>query len=117
MTAQRPLLDFAEDLSFRVDSFSVPDAARGEFDAAMRRNLVFIQELAGFRGHVVLDKSGGPTAFNVVTIAAWQSRSAHEAAGEAVRAHYERTRFDLAAALARWGVVAELGNFAPRSLP
>jgi hypothetical protein len=46
-------VDFANhpNLRFRIDSFSVPAAARGEFDATMKRNLVFIEKLPGFHGH------------------------------------------------------------------
>jgi heme-degrading monooxygenase HmoA len=100
---------------FRLDSFSVPEAARGEFEAAMRRNLAFIETLPGFRGHVVLEKVGGPAAFNVVTIATWESAEALDAAGVRVRAYYESIGFDLVGALARWGVRAELGNFHARA--
>jgi heme-degrading monooxygenase HmoA len=104
-------------LCFRVDSFFVPDAARAEFEAQMRRNLAFIQTLAGFRGHVVFEKTGGPTTFNIVTIAVWESSEAVEKAGTEVRAHYQKVGFDMPAMLARWGVKAELGNFhAPRQM-
>jgi hypothetical protein len=117
MTETHSLFEDAEGLSLRVDSFAVPEAARPEFDTAMRRNLAFLQQLPGFRGHLVLDKTGGPTHFNVVTVAAWESRAAHEAAAREVRAYYEKIGFDPAAALARWGATAELGDFARRSLP
>ncbi len=104
-------------LQFRIDSFSVPDAARAEFEAAMRRNMEFIKTLPGFLGHVAFEKTGGPTTFNVVTIAVWESREALEKAGEEVRAYYRRVGFDMPAMLARWGVKAELGNFnAPRRM-
>jgi hypothetical protein len=35
------------ELQFRIDNFSVPAAARAEFEAAMQRNLAFIQPLPG----------------------------------------------------------------------
>jgi len=41
------------DLQFRIDAFSVPTAARAEFDASLHRNLAFIETLQGFQGHVV----------------------------------------------------------------
>jgi heme-degrading monooxygenase HmoA len=102
---------------FRIDSFFVPDAARAEFEAQMRQNLAFIETLAGFRGHVVFEKTSGPGAFNLVTLAVWDSSDAIEKAGLAVRAHYQKVGFDMPALLARWGAKAELGNFhAPHAL-
>jgi len=104
-------------LHFRIDNFTVPDGAREEFEDAMRRNLTFLQGLPGFRGHVVFEKTGGPTTFNLVTIAVWESKEALDKAGEQVRAHYKTIGFDPPAMLARWGARAELGNFnAPRGM-
>jgi hypothetical protein len=102
-------------LRFRIDSFSVPAAARRELDAAMRRNLAFIEKLPGFHGHYVFEKTSGPTTFDVVTIAVWENDEALEKAGAEVRAYYQKIGFDPGEAIARWGVKAELGNF--RALP
>ena len=110
-TTRQPLIESAASLAFRVDSFSMPDAAREEFEAAMRRNMAFIETLPGFRGHVVLEKTSGPTTFNVVTIAAWESREALEKAAVKVRAYYQKIGFDRSAMLARWGARLELGTF------
>lgn len=98
-------------LRFRIDGFSVPEAAREEFDAAMRRNLAFIRTLPGFREHLVFEKSGGSTTLNVVTIAVWESQEAIDRAGVHVREHYRAIGFDMPAALARWSVRAELGTY------
>ena len=104
-------IDNNPNLHFRIDGFSVPDAAREEFEQAMRRNLAFIETLPGFLGHVAFEKTGGPTTLNVVTIAVWEDKEAVDKAGEQVRAYYGRIGFDMPAMLARWGVKAELGNF------
>lgn len=99
------------DLQFRIDNFSVPDASRREFEQAMHRNLAFIRALPGFLGHVAFEKTGGPTTFNVTTIAVWESKAAVDRAAEEVRAYYRRIGFDPPAMMARWGVRAELGYF------
>ena len=105
-------------LQFRIDSFSVPDAAREELVTAMRRNAAFLETLPGFRGHVVFEKTSGPTTFNVITIAMWESSEALDGAVTQVRAYYQKIGFDVPAMLARWGVKAELGHFhAPRDQP
>jgi hypothetical protein len=110
-------LDKNPNLYFRIDNFSVPDAAREEFEAAMRRNMTFIKTLPGFLGHVAFERRGGPTAFNIATIAVWENKEALESASVQVRAYYQKIGFDTASALARWGVKAEIGTFsAPRQL-
>jgi len=101
-------------LYFRIDSFSVPDAAREEFDGAMRRNMAFIKTLPGFLGHVVFAKAGGPTSFNVATMAAWENKEAFDKASVEVGAYYQKIGFDRASALARWGVKSEIGTFTAR---
>ena len=98
-------------LNFRIDSFSVPDASREEFEQAMRRSLAFIGTLPGLLGQVAFEKASGPTTFNVVTMAVWESKEAVEKAAEEVRAYYGRIGFDVPATLARLGVKAELGYF------
>jgi quinol monooxygenase YgiN len=104
-------LDNNPNLYFRIDNFSVPDAAREEFEAAMRRNMTFIRTLPGFLGHMVFEKSGGPTAFNITTIAVWKNKQALEKASVQVGEYYRRIGFDTSSALARWGVKAEIGTF------
>src|ERR1700745_2268266 len=69
-------------LQFRIDAFTIPAASRAEFEAAMRRNLAFLETLPGFLNHMVFEKTSGPTTFNLVTIAVWESAEAIAAAGE-----------------------------------
>ncbi|MGZ3419286.1 MAG: antibiotic biosynthesis monooxygenase family protein [Polyangiales bacterium] len=110
-------LDREPNLRFRIDSFLVPEAARAEFVATMKRNLAFIEKQPGFRGHVVFEKTSGPGTFDIVTIAMWESAEAIEQAGVRVRAYYQEIGFDMPATLARWQVRAELANFhAPLAL-
>jgi heme-degrading monooxygenase HmoA len=117
MTALTIDLDNHSNRTFRIDAFAVPDAARAEFEAAMRRNLAFLNTVPGFLGHMVFEKDGGPSTFNIVTIAVWENGDAQENAGAQVRAYYQSIGFDLPAELSRWGVRAELGNYsAPRTL-
>jgi heme-degrading monooxygenase HmoA len=98
-------------LQFRIDAFTVPAASRPDFETAMHRNLAFLETIHGFRGHVVFEKTAGPSAFDVVTIAVWESPEAVAAAGEKVRAYYQSIGFDMPAMLARWGVTAALGFY------
>ncbi|MDB4955806.1 MAG: hypothetical protein JWO36_3375 [Myxococcales bacterium] len=99
------------DLQFRIDAFSVPAPARAEFERAMDRNLAFIKTLHGFMSHAVFEKASGPTTFDIITIAVWESPEAIAAAGEKVRAYYQSIGFDLPGQLARLGITASLGNY------
>jgi heme-degrading monooxygenase HmoA len=102
---------------YRIDNFTVPADAREAFEAAMRRNVAFLETLPGFLGHVAFVKTGGPGAFDVATIAAWESAAALERAVAAVRAHYAEIGFDMRTALEQWGAAAQCGNFrAPAEL-
>ncbi len=96
---------------YRIDTFTVPDAARAELEATMRRNMAFVCTLPGFLGHAAYEKRAGPARFDLVTVAAWESAAALERAGAAVRAHYQAIGLDLPATLARWGVTMERGDF------
>lgn len=77
----------------------------------------FLRTLPGFRGHAVYVKSARPSRFDVVTVATWESQAAVDHAVGQVRAHHGRIGFDPAAAMARWGVKAELGFFRPAPGP
>jgi quinol monooxygenase YgiN len=100
------------ELRYRIDTFTVPEPARAELEATMRRNMDFIRTLPGFLGHVAFEKRTGPGRFDLVTVAAWESAEAMERASVAVRAHYQTIGLDLPALLTRWGVTMERGDFA-----
>ena len=98
-------------LQFRIDSFDVPGESREEFVEAMQRNLAFISGLGGFLGHVVFEKTDGPTSYNIATMAVWESADAVEAAGGQVRDYYRRIGFDVQETLTRLGIKASIGNY------
>ena len=98
---------------YRIDAFQVPEASRAQFEQAVRRSERFIRTLPGCLGHAVLAKAAGPGRFDLVTVATWESQEAIDRAGERVRAWYREIGFDPAAAMAGWGVKAEMGYFLP----
>jgi Antibiotic biosynthesis monooxygenase len=107
------ILDFDEHPAarFRIDNFSVPTAARADFEAAMRRNLAFIETLPGFLWHLAFEKTAGPSNFDIVTVAVWESQEAIEKAIVAVRQYYARIGFDPGEAIKQWGAAAEIGQY------
>jgi len=99
------------DLRFRIDAFSVPSASRAEFEGLMRRNLKFLETLPGFMSHMVFEKTDGPTAFNIVTVAVWESPDAIAGASARVQAFYRSIGFEMPAVLGRLGVTASFGYY------
>lgn len=111
MTTKQPLIASAENMIFRVDSLFLPESARGDFEAGVRRNIDFISGLPGYRGHMVFEKTGGPGVFNLMTITAWASREEHERAAAAVTQYYDSIGFDRRATLSKWGGKSEVAEF------
>jgi len=98
-------------LAFRIDAFSVPAASRSEFELLMHQNLAFLQTLPGFIQHTVFEKTDGPSQFEIVTLAVWESAEVIAAARDKVRAYYQSIGFDLPAVLARLQITASLGYY------
>jgi hypothetical protein len=114
---ETPMLDAPSagnpNFRYRIDAFQVPEGSRAEFEEAMNRSMRFLLTLPGCRGHAVFVKAAGPTRFDVITVATWESQEAIDRAGDRVRAYYRELGFDPAASMARWGVKAEIGYFSP----
>lgn len=87
---------------YLVDMFTVPAASRADFEEATLRNRAFIRTLPGFRGDLIVVRTQGD-AFDIATVAAWESAEAIASAKEAVGAYYREIGFDPVASLARWG--------------
>jgi hypothetical protein len=83
MESQDTVIDVARNPGgvYLIDTFTVPAAARPEFEAAMRRNRAFIR-----------------------TLAAWESAAAIERAKAQVTTYYESIGFDMQSAIQSWGV-------------
>lgn len=73
---------------FRIDAFFVPErrvlSSRKQCDATCRSS----KQLLGSWG-TVSSRRQGPSTFNVVTLAKWESREALKISGAKVRAYYQ----------------------------
>ena len=59
----------------------------------------------------ILEQTGGPDEFNVVTIAIWDSAEAIEAARKVVMARHEAMGFNPEEMFARLGIKADLTTY------
>jgi hypothetical protein len=99
----------------RVDKFKVPGAARDEFLASVDRVHEILRQQPGLVDEVVLEQTGGPGSYNIVTIAVWESAEAIGAARKAVAQRYAEIGFKPAAPMARPGIDAGIADYAPVS--
>jgi hypothetical protein len=104
-------VDADSDLQLRLDSFHVPAEARPEFVAGVQRSVSFLETLPGFRAHLAFEKVSGDSAFNIITMAVWQSREAVANAVSQVQAYYERVGYDPRETATRLGITADVGNY------
>ncbi|WP_247003440.1 antibiotic biosynthesis monooxygenase family protein [Halosolutus gelatinilyticus] len=96
---------------YRVDKFDVPVEAIDEVLSNVRRTHDLLRDQPGFVQDLVLEQSGGPGRFNLVTIVEWESQEAIEDAKDAVRAMHERIGFDPQELITRFEIEADLATY------
>lgn len=97
---------------YRVDKFIVPTAARGEFLERVFDIHTFLRTQQGVVQDFILEPTGGPGRFNLVTIVIWESPHAVEAARAAAAERYRKIGFDPTETLRRLGIDGDLANYA-----
>lgn len=96
---------------YRVDKFVVPDHAREEFWANVRRTHAVLRDQPGFLDDVLLEKHSGPGRFNAVTIVRWSSPDDLPPARAAVERAHQAAGFRPAEFFERAGIDADLVNY------
>lgn len=96
---------------YRVDKFIVPASARDEFMARVMMIKSLLQAMPGCRQNLVLERTAGPGAFNVVTFVEWQDVETLAAAKVNVAARYKEMNFDPQEFISRLGVTADIANY------
>ncbi|MGR4069625.1 antibiotic biosynthesis monooxygenase [Halomonas sp. LR3S48] len=98
---------------FRVDKFSVPEAARETFLKRVRDTHQVLRRQPGFITDSILEQVAGSGRFNIVTIAEWESQEAIDAARMAVTKAHRENGFDPQETMARLGIEADIANYQP----
>ncbi|MEZ4240329.1 MAG: antibiotic biosynthesis monooxygenase family protein [Myxococcota bacterium] len=98
----------------RLDRYDLPAARRGDFLDAMADTLGLLRVLPGFLGHTVLEHPLPGDRVLLVTVAAWASQDAIDAAQARAREAFAAQGVDPAARLARWGGTVTRDVLAPR---
>lgn len=98
---------------YRIDRFLVPDAAREAFLARVGETHDLLRMQPGFLRDLLLEEEAGPGVVSIITFVEWENQRAIDNARRSVSAMHERTGFNPKAALAQWGLRAEIGLFRP----
>lgn len=98
---------------FKIDRFSVPEAAVEDFSRRLRQIQQVLSEQPGCRQNLVLEGLGNAQdgRRDVATVVEWESEDAFAAARAAVRKRYAAEGFDPAAFMRRLNVAASMGEF------
>jgi heme-degrading monooxygenase HmoA len=96
---------------YRVDKFTVPEAAREEFLSRVFQTHQVLRRQPGFVGDLLLEQTGGPGRFNFVTVAEWESEDFVAGARAAVQAMHRSENFDPQELFQRLGIEPDLGNY------
>jgi heme-degrading monooxygenase HmoA len=101
----------SSDETFRVDRFTVPEAARDEFLAQVADTHHILRTMPGFVRDAILEKPGGPGELIIVTIAEWDSTDAIENARKVMQEHHAETGFEPQEFMAKLGISPELASY------
>lgn len=99
---------------YRIATFSLPDAAKEEFERQSARTMDVIRTLPGYVSDSVYEKIAGAGTVNVITIVAWNDPASIDAAAPVLRAHHEASGFDAAEFRIRNGIAVEEAVFVAR---
>ncbi|MDB5536794.1 MAG: antibiotic biosynthesis monooxygenase protein [Devosia sp.] len=98
---------------YRIDKFSVPDAARQQFLNQLNETKDFLDGQAGCRQNLVLEVQSGSDRFNFVTIVEWDNVEAFQNAKAAMQEERRASGFNPQEFIARLGIEADMANYGP----
>lgn len=96
---------------YRVDKFTVPNAAVAAFAERLRTIQQRLASQAGVRQNLVLTQPAGPDATQMVTIVEWESEAAMAAAKAFTQRYYAEQGFNPAAFMQAHGIRPDFGVY------
>jgi heme-degrading monooxygenase HmoA len=103
-------------MPYRIDAFTLPEAARPEFERRSLETIGLLRRQPGFISDTWFEKVAGDGGVNVVTVVEWQDEASILAAGQAVRAMHAANAFDPAAFAREYGIGESKAIYMPRDI-
>ena len=96
---------------YRIDKFSVPNAARHQFLNQLNETKDFLDGQTGCRQNLVLEVQSGSDRFNFVIIVEWDGVDAFEKAKAAMAEERGGSGFNPHEFIAQLGIEADMANY------
>lgn len=96
---------------YRTDKFVVPALARDEFLEKVRMTHALLRTQPGFVQDLLLEQTGGPGEFNLVTMVEWEGPEFVDGARAAVMAMHREDGFDPQELMTWLGIRADMGSY------
>lgn len=96
---------------YRLDTFTVPDAAIDEFVSRLRETHELLRKQPGFIQDFILEQPAEDGGIRMVTLVEWEDEASIERARDAVRAMREKTGFNPGAFMNRMGIESDLSEY------
>ena len=96
---------------YRVDKFIVPENAREEFLSKIMETHRILRTQPGFLQDSILEQTGGPGKYNIVTVAEWKNQESIDAAKKVVQKEHAKNGFSPQQTMQRLGIQADIANY------
>ena len=103
-------------MPYRIDTFTLPEAARPEFERRSLQTIALLRQQPGFVRDTWFEKIAGDGSVDVVTMVEWRDEASIRAAGAAVRAMHAANGFDAAAFARGHGIVESKAVYESRDV-
>lgn len=103
-------------MPYRIDTFSLPDSARAEFERRSRKTIALLREQPGFVRDTWFEKIAGDGIVDVITMVEWRDEASIRRAGEVVRAMHAADGFDAGRFSREHGIVENKSVYTTRDM-
>jgi Antibiotic biosynthesis monooxygenase len=90
---------------YRIDTFSLPEAARPEFELRSAQTISLLRRQPGFVRDHWFEKVSGHGSVNLITMVEWEDEASIQSAAQVVRAMHSANGFDAADFVQRHGII------------
>ena len=100
---------------YRIDTFSLPEAARPEFELRSSQTIALLRKQPGFVRDHWFEKVSGNGSVDMITMVEWEDAASIDSAGQAARAMHAANGFDAAVFVRQHSIIESKAVYRSRS--